>query len=94
MSLAARMKDKFRSRLVRFVEKERAAVGCAKTAMANVARKVGMSVISLYRIMNNHPKPVKIEAHHHAALLIHTLGIAKAAASRMRSKRHASTIHA
>ena len=94
MSLAARMKEKFRARLARLVEKERAAVGCAKVAMANVARKVGMSVISIYRVVNNHPKPVKVEAHHHAALLMHSLGIIQAAAKRMRSKRHASSIHA
>lgn len=94
MSLATRMREKFRSRLARFVEKERAAVGCAKTAMANVSRKIGLSVISLYRVMNNHPKPVKVEAHHHAALLMHSLGIFKAAASRLRAKRHAPTIHA
>lgn len=94
MSLAARMKEKFRARLARFVEKERAAVGCAKTAMANVARKVGMSVISIYRVVNNHPKPVKVEAHHHAALLMHSLGIVKAAAARMKARRHAPTLHA
>lgn len=94
MSIASRMKEKFRVRLARFVEKERAAVGCAKVAMANVARKVGMSVISLYRVMNNHPKPAKVEAHHHAALLMHSLGIVKAAASRMKARRHAPSIHA
>ncbi len=93
MSLATRMKEKFRARLARLVEKRRAELGCAKAAMADVARKVGMSVISIYRVMNNHPKPVKVEAHHHAALLMHSLGIVKAAASRMKAKRHAASIH-
>jgi len=90
MTLAARMKEKFRARLARLVEKRRRELGCARTAMADVARKIGMSVISLYRVMNNHPKPVKVEAHHHAALLMHSLGIVKAAAARMGRKRHAS----
>lgn len=92
MSLAARMKEKFRARLARLVEKERAAVGCAKTAMANVSSKVGLSVISIYRIVNNHPKPVKAEPHHYAQLLMHSLGIVKAAAGRMKAKRHAGRI--
>jgi DNA-binding phage protein len=90
MSLEARTKEKFAKRAARFIDKRKAQLGCAKAAMADVARKVGMSVASLYRIVNNHPKPAKIQAHHHAALLMHTLGIVKAAASRMGRKRHAT----
>lgn len=93
MSVETRIREKFKARAARYVEKRKAQLGCAKTAMADVARKVGMSVASLYRVINNHPKQAKIQAHHHAALLMHTLGIVKAAASRMRSKRHAS-LHA
>lgn len=78
MSLALRMRDRFAKRLARFVEKERKIVGCAKTAMANVARKIGMSTVAVYRAMNGYG-PVKIQAHHHAALIMHSVGIVTAA---------------
>jgi PII-like signaling protein len=92
MSLATRLKDRFAKRLARFVEKERARVGCAKTAMANVGRKLGMSTVAVYRAMNGYGG--KIQAHHHAALIMHSVGIVKAAASRMKTRRHATSIHA
>lgn len=88
MSLEPRIKEKFAKRAARFIEKRKAQLGCAKAAMADVARKLGMSVASLYRVVNNHPKPAKIQAHHYAALVMHSLGIVKAAASRVRRKRH------
>jgi DNA-binding phage protein len=94
MSLELRIRDRFAKRLARFVQKERAAAGCAKVAMANVARKVGMSAVAVYRAMNGYG-PVKIQAHHRAALIMHSIGIVSAAAKRMGRKRQsASTLHA
>ena len=93
MSLEVRIRDRFAKRLARFVEKERAMAGCAKTAMKSAARKLGMSVVAVYRAMNGYG-PVKIQAHHHAALIMHSVGIVRAAASRMRTKRHDTSIHA
>lgn len=79
MSLELRTKERFAKRLARFVEKERAAIGCAKTAVKNVARKVGLSAVNVYRAMNGYG-PVTIKAHHYAALLMLSLGSSKVAA--------------
>jgi hypothetical protein len=92
MSLASRIKDRFRSRLARMVDKERKVAGCAKTAIANVGRKIGMSAVSVYRVLNGYGS-VKIQAEHHAALIMHSVGIVKAAASRVGRKRQ-SALHA
>jgi hypothetical protein len=91
MSLELRLRERFARRLARFVEKEKARAGCAKTAMKRVASKLGMSMVNVYRAMNGYG-PVKIQAHHHAALLMHSLGIVRVAA-KIRAKRQAS-LHA
>ena len=93
MSLASKIADKFRKRLVRWVEKERHVCGCATQAVKRVAGKLKMSPATVYRAMNGYGE-VQIKAHHYATLLMHTLGIVKAAASRVRTKRHATSIHA
>lgn len=93
MSLATRMRERFRVRLARFVEKERARRGSAKEAMAAVSRKIGLSAVSIYRIMNGYAKPVKVEDHHHAALLMHSLGIVRMA-EKIRARRHRAAMHA
>lgn len=93
MSLASKIADKFRKRLTRWVEKERRVCGCATQAVKRVASKLKMSPATVYRIMNGYGE-VQIKAHHYAELLMHSLGIFKAAASRLRAKRHAPTIHA
>jgi hypothetical protein len=73
MSLADRLKERFRSRLKRWIEREKAEVGCAVLATKRVAKKVGMSVAGIYRIVGNYPFPVKIQAHHYVAALVHTM---------------------
>ena len=94
MSLEARIRDRFRARLARFVEKERQMAGCAKLAMKSAARKLGMSAVAIYRVVGGYG-PVKVQAHHHAALIMHSIGIVSAAAKRMGRKRQpASTLHA
>lgn len=68
MSVASRLMERFRSRLTRFVAKERDRTGCAKVAVKNVARKIGMGSLSIYRAMNGYGS-VRIEARHYVALL-------------------------
>jgi PII-like signaling protein len=88
MSLGAKIMQRFRKRLTRWVENERRVCGCATQAVKRVAGKLKMSPATVYRAMNGYGE-VQIKAHHYAALLMHSLGIVKAAASRMRSKRTA-----
>jgi DNA-binding phage protein len=76
MNLETRMRDRFAKRLARFVQKEREQLGCAKKAMKEVAQKLGMSAVNVYRAMNGYG-PVTVKMHHHAALIIHTV-LAKA----------------
>jgi DNA-binding phage protein len=90
MTLALQMRERFAKRLARFVERERRRVGCAATAIAGVARKIGMSKVAVYRAMNGYGS-VKIQAHHHAALLMHALGIVKAAVKFRRSAKSHET---
>jgi hypothetical protein len=73
MSIAARVTERFRNRLIKLVEKKRRETLCAKTAIADVARKVGMSPVNVYRVMNGYGS-VTIKAHHHVALLMLTFG--------------------
>jgi hypothetical protein len=73
MSLADRLKERFRSRLKRWIEREKSELGCAALATKRVAKKVGMSVAGIYRIVGNYPFPVKIQAHHYVAALVHTM---------------------
>lgn len=87
MSLATKMRARFAKRLGRFYEKERREIGDAKAAMNSVARKIGMSPVSVYRAMNGYGS-VQIHAHHHAALLMHSLGIPKVAAKFGIRRRH------
>lgn len=93
MSLAGKIADKFRARLKRLVEKERQQIGCATLAVKRVASKLKMSPATLYRAMNGYGE-VQIKAHHYVELLKHSLGIVKAAASRMKARRHAPSVHA
>ncbi len=79
MSLEAKTREKFAKRLGRFIDKEASRLGCAKEAMKSVAKKVGMSVVNLYRARNGYG-PVTIKAHHHAALIMHCVGIVSVAA--------------
>jgi hypothetical protein len=89
MSLGAKIAEKFRKRLTRWVEKERKVCGCATQAVKRVAGKLKMSPATVYRAMNGYGE-VQIKAHHYIELLRHSLGIAKAAAARMGRKRHAT----
>jgi hypothetical protein len=72
MTLADRVMERFRKRLARWVEKERAAVGCADVAIKRVASKLGMSAMGVRRVLGRYGS-VKVQAHHFVALLIHTL---------------------
>jgi hypothetical protein len=89
MSLGAKIADKFRKRLTRWVENERKICGCATQAVKRVAGKLKMSPATVYRAMNGYGD-VQIKAHHYVQLLMHQVGIVKAAASRMGRKRHAT----
>ena len=73
MTLASRVLDRFRSRLVKLVEKERQACGCAKSAMSRIARKIQMSQASLYRVVNRYGD-VQVKAHQYMALLVVVFG--------------------
>lgn len=73
MTLADRLKDRFRSRVKRWIERERAAVGCAKLAMKRVASQLGKSPAWVYRVVNEHRAPMAIQAHHYVAALVCTM---------------------
>lgn len=84
MSFASRIHERLRSRLRRMVEKERSRIGCATRAARNVAKMVFMSPATLYRTLNNYGE-VKLSAVTQAAIIMHSVGIMKAA-SRFRER--------
>lgn len=82
MSIATRVRDRFRSRLAKFVALRRAETGCAKIAIKDVARKIGMSTANVYRAMNG-TGSCAVRDHQHIALLLHFFGAMKRSGSRL-----------
>ena len=78
MSFASRVHEKLRGRLKRLVEKERTAVGCATKAIKNIAKRVFMSPASIYRAVNGYGD-VQFKAVSQTAIVMHSVGIVKAA---------------
>lgn len=72
MTLADRVLERFRKRLARFVERERTKVGCMEIAVRRVATRIGMSPMGVRRVLGRYGS-VKVQAHHHVALLLHAM---------------------
>lgn len=87
MSIATRMRDRFRSRLAKFIALRRAETGCATTAVKDVARKIGMSTANVYRAMNG-TGSCAVRDHQHVALLLHFFGAVKRTGSKLRASAH------
>jgi hypothetical protein len=69
--LSERVQERFRKRLARAVERAREKFGNMDLAVKHVGGKIGMSGMAVYRVLGRYGG-VKIQAHHHVALLLFT----------------------
>jgi hypothetical protein len=72
MNLAERMRERFRARLKRQVDHERAALGCMALAMKKVGSRIGLSVMAIKRVIGRYGG-VKVQDHHHVALILYAM---------------------
>lgn len=89
MNEDVRFLERFRNRLKRLIEKERAACGCATQAVVRLAKKIRMSRASIYRVLNGYGD-VQVKAVSDRAVIRLALGTVRLA-EKFRSRRAAMT---
>lgn len=72
MNLARKLLERFRSRLRRWHEREAAEVGCRRKALKSIAKKLGVSVVSLYRALNGYGN-FQLKAEHYVLAIAHSM---------------------
>ena len=84
MTISSKIFERFRSRLIKLVAKERKETGCQAIATKRVASKIGVSSMWVRRVLGNYGG-AKIQADHYVAVLMLTFGgAAKRVATKFR----------